>query len=71
VCSNGRTSSSIRSFRPACPGALHNVYRAFDFREEEQIYDGLAKSAERELLGPNPEFDSLTYQRLAPSRVLG
>jgi hypothetical protein len=29
---------------------LHNVYRAFDFRSEEQIYDLLARSAEGELL---------------------
>jgi hypothetical protein len=29
---------------------LHNVYRAFDFRGEEQIYDVLARSAEGELL---------------------
>jgi hypothetical protein len=29
---------------------LHNVYRAFDFRKEEQIYDVLARSAEGELL---------------------
>ena len=31
-------------------GLLHNVYRAFDFREEEQIYDVLAKSVEGDLL---------------------
>jgi hypothetical protein len=31
-------------------GLLHNVYRAFDFRQEEQIYDVLAKSVEGELL---------------------
>jgi hypothetical protein len=29
---------------------LHNVYRAFDFRSEEKIYDVLARSAEGELL---------------------
>jgi hypothetical protein len=29
---------------------LHNVYRAFDFRAEEQIYDVLARSAEGDLL---------------------
>ncbi len=29
---------------------LHNVYRAFDFRKEEQIYDVLARSVEGELL---------------------
>ena len=29
---------------------LHNVYRAFDFRSEEQIYDVLARSAKGELL---------------------
>ena len=31
-------------------GLLHNVYRAFDFREEEQIYDVLAKSVTGDLL---------------------
>ena len=31
-------------------GLLHNVYRAFDFRDEEQIYDVLAQSVEGELL---------------------
>jgi hypothetical protein len=31
-------------------GLLHNVYRAFDFREEEQIYDVLAKSVSGDLL---------------------
>jgi hypothetical protein len=29
---------------------LHNIYRAFDFRGEEQIYDILARSAEGDLL---------------------
>jgi hypothetical protein len=29
---------------------LHNVYRAFDYREEEQIYDVLARSASGDLL---------------------
>jgi hypothetical protein len=31
-------------------GLLHNVYRAFDFRDEETIYDLLAKSADGDLL---------------------
>jgi hypothetical protein len=31
-------------------GLLHNVYRAFDFRDEERIYDTLAKSAAGNLL---------------------
>jgi hypothetical protein len=31
-------------------GLLHNVYRGFDFRGEEQIYDVLAKSVDGELL---------------------
>jgi len=31
-------------------GLLHNIYRAFDFREEEQIYDVLARSVDGELL---------------------
>ena len=29
---------------------LHNVYRAFDFRQEEQIYDVLEKSVDGDLL---------------------
>jgi hypothetical protein len=36
--------------REVVAGLLHNVYRAFDFRQEEQIYDVLAKSVEGELL---------------------
>jgi len=31
-------------------GLLHNVYRAFDFRQEDQIYDVLAKTVQGELL---------------------
>jgi hypothetical protein len=31
-------------------GLLHNVYRAFDFRDEERIYDLLAQSASGDLL---------------------
>ncbi len=31
-------------------GLLHNVYRAFDFRDEGQIYDVLARSASGDLL---------------------
>jgi hypothetical protein len=36
--------------RPLVSGLLHNVYRAFDFRDEERIYDVLAKSVSGELL---------------------
>jgi hypothetical protein len=36
--------------REIVSGLLHNVYRAFDFRGEEQIYDVLAQSADGELL---------------------
>jgi hypothetical protein len=36
--------------REVVAGLLHNVYRAFDFREEEQIYDVLEKSASGDLL---------------------
>ena len=36
--------------REVVSGLLHNVYRAFDFREEEKIYDVLARSAEGDLL---------------------
>jgi hypothetical protein len=31
-------------------GLLHNLYRAFDFRAEEQVYDVLAQSVEGDLL---------------------
>jgi hypothetical protein len=31
-------------------GLLHNIYRAFDYREEEQIYDVLAQSVTGDLL---------------------
>ncbi|MGI9341986.1 MAG: hypothetical protein ACR2QV_04010 [Gammaproteobacteria bacterium] len=31
-------------------GLLHNVYRAFDFRQDEQIYDVLEKSVDGDLL---------------------
>ena len=31
-------------------GLLHNIYRAFDFRDEERIYDTLARSVAGELL---------------------
>ena len=43
-------SLSDESARTVIAGLLHNVYRAFDYREEEQIYDVLAKSVEGELL---------------------
>jgi hypothetical protein len=36
--------------RPLVSGLLHNVYRAFDFRDEERIYDVLEKSVTGELL---------------------
>ena len=36
--------------REVVGGLLHNVYRAFDFRQEEQIYDVLAQSVEGALL---------------------
>ena len=36
--------------RDVVSGLLHNVYRAFDFRDEEQIYDTLEKSVTGELL---------------------
>jgi hypothetical protein len=31
-------------------GLLHNIYRAFDYRDEEQIYDTLDRSASGDLL---------------------
>ncbi len=36
--------------REVVSGLLHNVYRAFDYRDEGQIYDVLARSVEGELL---------------------
>jgi hypothetical protein len=36
--------------REIVSGLLYNVYRAFDFRDEERIYDLLARSAEGDLL---------------------
>jgi hypothetical protein len=41
--------SDARS-RELVGGLLHNVYRAFDFREENRIYDVLAQSAHGDLL---------------------
>ncbi|MDH3684678.1 MAG: hypothetical protein OEP95_00550 [Myxococcales bacterium] len=36
--------------REVVSGLLHNVYRAFDFRDESEIYDVLARSADGALL---------------------
>jgi hypothetical protein len=36
--------------RELVSGVLHNIYRAFDFRQEEQSYDILARSVEGDLL---------------------
>jgi hypothetical protein len=36
--------------RDLVAGLLHNVYRAFDHRDEERIYDVLARSVEGDLL---------------------
>ena len=36
--------------RELVSGLLHNVYRAFDFRQEEQSYDVLARSVDGDLL---------------------
>jgi hypothetical protein len=36
--------------REVVSGLLHNVYRAFDYRDEEQVYDVLARSAAGDLL---------------------
>ena len=36
--------------REIVSGLLHNVYRAFDFRDEERIFDALDRSAEGALL---------------------
>jgi hypothetical protein len=47
--SRDATLSQTRT-RAVVSGLLHNVYRAFDFRAEEQIYDVLARSVEGDLL---------------------
>lgn len=49
LASRNASLSDARS-REIVAGLLHNVYRAFDFRGEEQIYDLLARSASGELL---------------------
>jgi hypothetical protein len=36
--------------RDVVAGLLHNIYRAFDYRQEEQIYDVLARSVDGDLL---------------------
>jgi hypothetical protein len=41
---SGERSSTVVS------GLLHNIYRAFDYRDEEQIYDVLAESVQGDLL---------------------
>jgi hypothetical protein len=47
----GREASlSEARTREVVSGLLHNVYRAFDFRDEGHIYDVLARSVEGELL---------------------
>ena len=47
----GRDASlSEARAREIVAGLLHNVYRAFDFRNESEIYDVLAKSADGALL---------------------
>ena len=47
--SRGAGLSDARA-REIVSGLLHNVYRAFDFREEGKIYDVLAKSVQGDLL---------------------
>jgi hypothetical protein len=41
---------SAEGTRDVAAGLLHNIYRAFDYRHEEQIYDVLARSVDGELL---------------------
>jgi hypothetical protein len=47
---SGSARISDERARELVSGLLHNVYRAFDFRDEEQIYDVLARSVEGKLL---------------------
>jgi hypothetical protein len=49
VLGRGAQLSDARA-RELVSGLLHNVYRAFDFRQEEQSYDVLARSVEGDLL---------------------
>ncbi|MCH7869550.1 MAG: hypothetical protein IH881_17790 [Myxococcales bacterium] len=44
------TGLSDPRYRELVGGLLHNVYRAFDFRDESRIYDVLARSAHGDLL---------------------
>jgi hypothetical protein len=47
---SGRVSLSDERADTVVSGLLHNIYRAFDFREEEQIYDVLDRSVQGDLL---------------------
>ena len=46
----GRAELDSEKSSAVVAGLLHNVYRAFDYRDEEQIYDVLARSVDGELL---------------------
>jgi hypothetical protein len=47
---SSRTRVSDERASELVAGLLHNVYRAFDFRDEERIYDTLARSVAGDLL---------------------
>jgi hypothetical protein len=47
---SGRARLSDERTAELVGGLLHNVYRAFDFRDEERIYDTLARSVAGDLL---------------------
>jgi len=47
---SGRTRLSEERSAELVGSLLHNVYRAFDFRDEERIYDTLARSVAGDLL---------------------
>ncbi len=46
----GRAAFSNDVAGEVVEGVLHNIYRAFDYRQEEQVYDILGRSVEGDLL---------------------
>jgi hypothetical protein len=46
----GAASLSDERAADVVEGVLHNIYRAFDYREEEQVYDTLGRSVDGDLL---------------------
>jgi hypothetical protein len=46
----GAAATSDERAGEVVEGVLHNIYRAFDYRQEEQVYDILGRSVEGDLL---------------------